>query len=105
MSIVVATCATLGICFGIFSEDNGYFILLLLTTGILYAAAFVYSLRVRRIFYMLLMAISGLLICSTLIMKFIGNELSFLLVTLFITIGTTLVIKLLIGLQKKWAHV
>jgi uncharacterized membrane protein len=78
--------------------------ILFLLSVIVYSILIVYSLKHKIISYIAMMAFSIISIISALIIK-VGDDLGMLLVvSLFIVISVTVVIKALLSLQNKWSN-
>jgi uncharacterized membrane protein len=95
---------TIGISTGIFNSYESSFAVLILSTIIVFGLGVVYSLKVKSVFYISIIAFSLIVIISALLMKLSNEYFMFLFVTLFIIASVTLVIKNLIDLQKKWSN-
>jgi len=96
--------ATIGISIGIFSTPEVSFWVLLLSTIVVFSLGIMYSLTIKSIFYISIIAFSFIVIISTLLVKISDEYVMFLIVTLFIIVSVTLVIKGLMSLQKKWSN-
>ncbi len=95
---------TIGISVGIFSANEGSFWVLLLLTAIVFGLGVLYSLKIKSIFYISIIAFSLIVIISAFLTNLTDEYFMFLFVTLFIVASVTLVIKNLMDLQKKWRN-
>lgn len=95
---------TIGISVGIFSANEVSFWVLLLLTAIVFGLAVLYSLKIKSIFYISIIAFSLIVIISAFLTNLTDEYFMFLFVTLFIVASVTLVIKNLMDLQKKWSN-
>lgn len=102
LALITVTYATLGLTVGMFDEvSTGYWLLFLLA-AIAYSLAVIKGLRDRSLFYLALVAFSGITIVSTWILKEGKSEIVFFMVALFVILSVTLVVSLFVNLQKKW---
>ena len=107
VALASTTYATIGIITGIFKNNNknsGEFSVLILITLVAFALGIWQGLKDKSIFYLSVIPFSLIIIVSALIIEASSGEATFLLVSLFITISVTVVIKNLIDIQKKWAN-
>lgn len=96
--------ATIGVVNGVFSTYEISFMIILLITSVLFGLGVMYSLTVKSIFYISIIAFSLIVIISALLMKLSDEYVMFFIITLFIIASVTVVIKILMDLQKKWSH-
>lgn len=96
--------ATLGITFGIFDDGQHAFPVLILITSIVYALGIWHGLRAKSGFYLSIIPFSVIVIVSAILIKISDGEAMLLVVSLFIIVSVTLVIKNLIDIQKKWKN-
>ena len=104
MALTSISYATIGIIIGIFDKYQIAFLVLILTTVIVFALGIWYGLKIKSGFYLSVIPFSLIIIVSALLIKISDGEMMFLLISLFIVISVTLVIKNLINIQKKWAN-
>lgn len=102
IALAAVSCATIGLTIGIWIEKKPVFYVLLLATLILYGLTFVYTIKVKSLYYLAIIGFSTIIIASAELMQISQNEYMLLLVTLFIITSVTLLIKKMIDLQKKW---
>ncbi len=96
--------ATIGTIVGIYSEKGVDFLVLILIQLLTFTFGVIYSLKNRNGFYLAIIAFSLIIAISNVFIK-ISTEAAMLLLTCaFIVASVTFLIKLLIGLQKKWSH-
>ena len=104
MALTSISYATIGIIIGIFDKYQIAFLVLILTTAIVFALGIWYGLKIKSGFYLSVIPFSLIIIVSALLIKISDGEMMFLLISLFIVVSVTLVIKNLINIQKKWAN-
>ncbi len=104
VALGAAGCATIGIVLGIFSDYEISFVLLAFIAALAFALGIWHGLRTKSGFYLSIIPFSLIVIGSALLIKLSEGEAMFLLVGVFIISSTTLVIKNLIGIQKRWAN-
>lgn len=94
--------STIGIIIGIFDKHQTSFILLLLLSIIAYGAGLVYGFKTKNGFYLSIIPFSIIVIISALLIKISEGAAMFFIVSLFIIVSVTLLIKGLFDIQKKW---
>lgn len=94
--------STIGIIIGIFDKHQSSFILLLLLSIIAYGAGLAYSFKTKNGFYLSIIPFSIIIIISALLIKISEEAAMFFIVSLFIIVSVTLLIKGLLDIQKKW---
>ncbi len=104
IALAVVSISTSGISYGIFAKAEIFFIILLLTSAILYILGVKYSLKIKRTFYLSIIAFSVITIITAFFVKISNDFGMFLFISLFLIASVTFVIKTLINLQKKWAN-
>lgn len=103
----IVVVATFSISAGFFDEITALFFVIVLMTAALYAAGIMYGLKTKRLFYLSIIPFSTLIILVSLLVKIApsDNITAMLLFISLLFIGcTTMIIKFLITLQKKWRH-
>lgn len=100
--LAAVTSATFGIVVGIFGHGNGDLVLLLLLAMPVYVWAFVHDRKRHQLFYLAVIPFSLMVIASALLLKLSNDAGMLFMVSLFIVVGVTLLIKSLIDTQKKW---
>lgn len=105
--IALAACfiATIGISAGIFEDADTSFISLLLIVLLSYSLGIWYGHLSKNIFYFAIIAFSGIIMFTSLLIQISSQEAMIFLISLFIIASVTGTIKLLIDLQKKWNNV
>ncbi|MDH6251047.1 putative membrane protein [Chryseobacterium sp. H1D6B] len=98
------TFATIGIVFGIMDDQPPLFIVLILTTLIVFALGIWHGIRSKNTFYLSIIPLSLIIIISAFLFKISHEEIMFFMVGLFIIVSVTLVIMNLLTLQKKWTN-
>ncbi len=105
VALATVFCCTVGITIGIFEDAQSYpFISLLLITVQLFVLGIRYALHHRNGFYIAIIAFSLIFMVSALMVKIVGDSEILLIVSLFVIASTTLTVKFLIELQKKWTN-
>jgi len=101
----VAFTATIGLMDNIFEyDDEDKTPILFLLTAVVYALIIVYSVKQKIISYMAMIAFSLISIISAFIFE-VGDDFGmFFIISLFIIISVTVVIKTLLSLQNKWSN-
>ncbi len=94
--------STIGIIFGIIDKHQSYFLVLLLLSIIAYGTGLIYSLKTKNGFYLSIIPFSIIIIISALLIKISDDAAMFFIVSLFIVVSITLLIKGLLDIQKKW---
>lgn len=94
--------STIGIIFGIIDKHQSYFFVLLLLSIIAYGTGLIYSLKTKNGFYLSIIPFSIIIIISALLIKISDDAAMFFIVSLFIVVSITLLIKGLLDIQKKW---
>ena len=100
IALAVIFCATLGIIFGIFSDHQPAFIVLIIATTVLYTIGIKYGLQLKNGFYLSTIPLSIIIMVSGFLVKISDDFGMFFLIGLFVIGSVTLVIKKLIDLQK-----
>lgn len=94
--------STIGICIGIFdARQPSFFVLIIMAAGI-YWAGLKYGLKTRSGFYLSVIPLSVIIIISSLFFKISDGAGMYFLVSLFIIVSVTFLIKFLLDCQKKW---
>lgn len=106
LSLACIAFSTISIVIGIFEDFQLVWLITLLIACMLYTAAVLYSLKLKSGFYIALTSFSTIIIISAILINMTDNEPigMFLLVSVFIVVSITLVIRTLLNLQKKWSH-
>lgn len=94
--------STIGIIIGIFDKHQSSFLVLLLLSIIAYGAGMAYSIKTKNGFYLSIIPFSIIIIISALLIKISEDAAMFFIVSLFIIVSITLLIKGLLDIQKKW---
>lgn len=104
LALATVGISTIGIVQGIFNPYEPVFPALITISLLLYATGIGYGLKTKSAFYLSVIPFSLIIIISALLLKSSENEGMFLFVCLFIIGSSTLMIKNLIDLQKKWSN-
>jgi len=94
--------STIGIIIGIFDKHQSSFLILLLLSIIAYGVGLTYSIKTKNGFYLSIIPFSIIVIISALLIKISEDAAMFFIVSLFIIVSVTLLIKGLLDIQKKW---
>ncbi len=104
ITLACVSLATVGISIGIFDEKHPEFYALLTLTAVFYSIGFLYGLRKKNLFYLSIIPFSLINIACAELIKISSSQSMILLITLFIIISVTLLIKFLLDTQKKWGN-
>lgn len=104
LGLASATISTIGIISGIFDRHQSPFLVLLIVTIIAYAIGVSYAIKAKSGFYLSIIPFSTIVIISALLIKVSDGAFMFFVVSLFIMISVTLLIKGLLDIQKKWSN-
>lgn len=102
IGLVAIASSTIGIIIGIFDEHQSSFLLLLLLSILAYGVGLFYSIKTKSGFYLSIIPFSIIIIISALLIKISEEAAMFFIVSLFIIVSVTLLIKGLLDIQKKW---
>ena len=104
LALGIAVLVTFAMYNGIFDRDKSYLGIVLILGIVLYASGIYYGLKNKRSFYLSIIPFSVIMIVAGLLVKEISfREFEMFLVIGFFIVGSvTLVIKMLMNLQKKW---
>ncbi len=103
VALFAVTCATTGIIFGIFEEEN-FVVLATVLTLVAFTAGIIYGLKTKRTFYLAVIPLSIIIMITALIIRVADDFEVLLAVGLFVVISITIVIKFIMRLQKKWRN-
>ena len=106
LALAIAILITFAMYNGIFDSNKSYLGLNLILGIVLYSAGIYYGLKNKRSFYLSIIPFSIIMIIAGLLAKEISfREFGMFLVIGFFIVGSvTLVIKMLLNLQKKWRN-
>ncbi len=102
VALAAITYSTIGIVYGIISSNKSSLSGLLIITTIAYTLGVYHSLKVKSSFYLSIIPFSVIIIISALLIKGSDGASMLFIVSLFIIVSVTLLIKGLLNLQKKW---
>ncbi|UIR55036.1 DUF2157 domain-containing protein [Sphingobacterium sp. SRCM116780] len=102
LALAVTTMSTLGICYFIFDDYTISGILLIIGTLCYYLYAIKYALSNKSIFLIASVSFSVMIIFCALLIKAFEDEAVLFIISLFVLVAVTAIIKLLLNLQKKW---
>lgn len=107
VALLTVFCCTMGINTGIFSYDPGQNISFYLLSGfvaVLFTAGVGYGLRYKNGFYIAIIAFSLIFIVSSVLIRISDGFEILLVVSFFVILSTSITVKFLIELQKKWSN-
>ena len=107
VALACATYATIGIILGIFEfsyTDNLTFFVLISIASLAFATGIWYGLKTKSGFYLSVIPFGITLIISALLIEMSDGTMMLLMISIFIVIAVTLIIKNLINFQKKWKN-
>ncbi|MER3375765.1 MAG: DUF2157 domain-containing protein [Allomuricauda sp.] len=103
IALATVACATIGVSGGIFEEMEPSFLILLFLTALCYGVGIWYGLKTKSLFYLSVVPFSVIIMLSAALLD-ISDEASMLFaIGVFIVTSITLLIKILLNYQKKWA--
>lgn len=102
LALAVVTIGTVGVSGGIFEKANPSFVLLLISTIILFGAGIGYGLKTKSLFYLSIIPFGLIIICCAFLLNISDDAGMLFAIGVFIIASITLLIKTLLGLQKKW---
>ncbi|MFD2100155.1 DUF2157 domain-containing protein [Flagellimonas iocasae] len=104
VALAAVTISTIGLSTGIFDSPEPSFLVLFLMTMLFYGVGIWYGLKTRSLFYISIIPFSVIIILCAALLDF-SNEASMLFaIGIFIVTSITLLIKILLNYQKKWAN-
>ncbi len=104
LALATITCSTIGISGGIFDEPPApSFGILLLLALIFYGTGLWYGLKTKSLFYISIIPFSVIIIISATMLDFSEEASMLFAIGVFIVASITLLIKILLNYQKKWA--
>lgn len=101
IAIAAVFFSTMGICIGILDNNDSFFLLFMLTI-LVYGSGIKYGLENKSTFYMAIIPFSIMIMICSFLIEISHGEGMFFILTFFIIGSVTLIIKILINLQKKW---
>ena len=104
LAIAAAVIATIGLSIGVFDRPGALFSILLLLVMISYAAGIYYGYRNKSLFYIAVTCCSAIVIICAFILNAAESSAGILLTFFFVAGSITMLIKVLLDLQKKWNH-
>lgn len=102
LALAVVTIGTVGVSGGIFDKANAPFVFLLLSTIIAFGVGIGYGLRTKSLFYLSIIPFGLIIICCAFLLNISEDAGMLFAIGVFIIASITLLIKTLLGLQKKW---
>ncbi len=102
LALTVVTIGTVGVSGGIFDKSSPSFVLLLLSTIALFGVGIGYGLRTKSLFYLSIIPFGLIIICCAFLLNISEDAGMLFAIGVFIIASITLLIKTLLGLQKKW---
>lgn len=105
LAFACCSIATASIALSIFSDFKYPSLYLVLITGVLYTFGILYGLKNKSLYYLAMIALSFTICISCLFLKAKSNdEISLLLIALFVLLSVSLTVKGLLSLQKRWKN-
>ncbi|GJM36463.1 MAG: membrane protein [Saprospiraceae bacterium] len=104
VAVASVTCATIGIVMGIYDHQKNPFWMLVTISVLLYGAGLVYGFKIKSGLFLSIIPFSIIVIVSALLIKVSDGASMFFIVCFFVIASVTIVIKNLMGLQKKWIN-
>ena len=104
VALSAITFSSIGIANGIFESKKGAFPTLVLSAMLLYGLGMWFGLKTKRAFYLAIIPFSIIIIICSLMMKFSLDAGMFFVMGLFIVTSVTLLVLLLIKLQRRWKN-
>ena len=105
VTILAVSISTVGLINGIFGVSREYFPVLILLSMGCYAMAMGLGIRNKILFYPAVISLSLIILVAAILIKISDGQLMFLLVSLYIAVAVSVVIRWLLQLQKKWKNV
>lgn len=102
LALATVTFATLGNIVAIMDKADGWFILLLILSVVLYGYGIYHALREQSSFYLSIIAFSVIVVLCFVIIRIIDGKSMFFVISIFVIATVTLVVLQLLKLQKKW---
>jgi uncharacterized membrane protein len=102
LALSISVLGTLGISMGIFEDPEPLFWTLLFLTGVTYGFGIWFGLRAHNTFYLAIICFSIILIICALLLRASDGAGMFFIIGLFIIGSVTVLIKILMELQRKW---
>jgi len=104
IALAAVSFSTIGISIGVFDQFKASFLVLIIITSILYGIGIKYGLKAKSSFYLSIIPFSIIVIISSFLINISSEAGMFLIISLFVIVSVTFVIKNLIDLQKKWIN-
>lgn len=102
LALAVVAIGTVGVAGGIFDKANSSFVLLLISTILVFGAGIGYGLKTKSLFYLSIIPFGLIIICCAFLLNISEDAGMLFAIGVFIIASITLLIKTLLGLQKKW---
>ncbi|MGJ8743372.1 DUF2157 domain-containing protein [Polaribacter sp.] len=96
--------STMGISFGLFSKQQTSLFVLIIITLVFYTLGIRYGLKAKKAFYLSIIPFSCIIIITAFLIKLSNDAGMFFIISIFVIVSVTYVIKALIDLQKKWIN-
>ncbi len=103
-TLIVTSIATIGLCYLIFDSRLLNGLLLIFGTLACYSYYIYYALQTKSTFFIGTIAFSILIITNCLLIRIFEDEFVLIIISLFVIIMVTAIIKLLLNLQRKWTN-
>lgn len=102
LTLMVTSIATVGLCYLILDSALLHGLLLIFGTIAFYSYCIYYALKTKSIFFIGTIAFSILIISNCLLIRIVDDFAVLIIISLFVIITVTAIIKLLLNLQRKW---
>ncbi|KAB7528625.1 DUF2157 domain-containing protein [Flagellimonas olearia] len=104
LALAITVIGTIGISMGIFEDPEPLFWILFVLVGISYGLGIWYGLKAHNTFYLAIISFSVILIICTLLLRVSEGAGMLFIIGLFIIGSVTVLIKILMELQRKWTR-
>lgn len=102
MALTVVTIGTVGVSNGVFEKTTPLAALLLLSTLVLFGAGIWFGLKTKSLFYLSIVPFGLIIIFCAFLLNISDDAGMLFAVGVFIIASISLLIKILLGFQKKW---
>ncbi len=102
LAVAVATIGTVGVSGGVFEKTTLLAVLLLLSTLVLFGAGIWFGLKTKSLFYLSIIPFGLIIIFCAFLLNISDDAGMLFAIGVFIIASISLLIKALLGLQKKW---
>lgn len=103
LALVVVAIGTVGVSSGVFEKTTPLSVLLLLSTLVLFGAGIWFGLKTKSLFYLSIIPFGIIIIFCAFLLNISDDAGMLFAIGVFIIASISLLIKTLLGFQKKWA--